>query len=127
MTDQDYLMKEVEDENDNELDNKSSNIVSLNDESHSVVEPKEEDQNSENSNNKITIPLLSDITLKIEYGDFIGIYGATSSGKSNKSTKTNKYYNNTNKYYNTTNNYYYNETIDITNISDNDVLIIIDL
>ena len=82
ITDQDYLMKEVEDENDNELDNKSSNIVSLNDESHSVVEPKEEDQNCEDSNNKITIPLLSDITLKIEYGDFIGIYGATSSGKS---------------------------------------------
>ena len=53
ITDQDYLMKEVEDENDNELDNKSSNIVSLNDESHSVVEPKEEDLNCEDSNNKM--------------------------------------------------------------------------
>ena len=43
------------------------------------------ESNYANNNNQddknITIPLLTNIKLKIEHGDFIGIYGATGSGK----------------------------------------------
>ena len=71
---EDDLMKEDDNEN------KSSVMASLNNESHSVLDIKYEN-NIQNDTNKITIPLLYNIKLKVEYGDFIGIYGATSSGK----------------------------------------------
>ena len=74
MNDQDDLLKEDDNEN------KSSVIASINNESHSVLEINYEN-NEQNNDSKITIPLLTNIKLKIEYGDFIGIYGATGSGK----------------------------------------------
>ena len=74
INDQDDLMKE----GDNEY--KSSVIISYNDESQSIMESNYENNDDENEN-KITIPLLTNIKLKIEYGDLIGIYGSTGSGK----------------------------------------------
>ena len=65
-------------EGDNEY--KSSVIISYNDESQSIMESNYEN-NEDDKDSKITIPLLTNIKLKIEYGDFIGIYGSTGSGK----------------------------------------------
>ena len=59
---------------------KTSVIVSLNDQSQSIMESNFENKEEENEN-KITIPLLMNINLKIEHGDLIGIYGSTGSGK----------------------------------------------
>ncbi len=53
------------------------------------------------------------------YVEITPSYTVNTTSGSKKTTNTKKYYNNT------TNNYYYNETIDITNIIDNDTIIII--
>ena len=71
----DDLMKE------NENEYKSYSIIPINDESQSIMESNYENYDDKNIN-KITIPLLTNINLKIEYGDLIGIYGTTGSGKS---------------------------------------------
>ena len=88
--DQEDFMKEEENEY------KSSVKISGNEESQSMMESNlgnntEKDNNNNNiniiiSNNndnekKVEIPLLTNINLKIEYGDLIGIYGITGSGK----------------------------------------------
>ena len=70
---------------------------------------------------------------KSSYVEITPSYTVTTTSSSNGTKKTTKNYNTTKKYYNnTTNNYYnnttnnyYNETIDITNIMDNDTIIII--
>ena len=74
ITDQEDIMKEA----DNEY--KSSVMIPLNDDTQSIMESNYENNYDENDN-KITIPLLTNIKLKIEYGDLIGIYGSTGSGK----------------------------------------------
>ena len=74
VNDPDYLTKE----GDNEF--KSSVIISLNDESQTMTESNYANNNNQDDKN-LTIPLLTNIKLKIEHGDFIGIYGATGSGK----------------------------------------------
>ena len=74
INEQDDIMKEGDHEY------KSSVIISYNDESQSIMESNYEN-NEDDKDSKITIPLLTNIKLKIEYGDFIGIYGSTGSGK----------------------------------------------
>ena len=80
MNDQDDIMKD-------EVDNiyKPSVFIPLKDESQSIMESNYENKENDNENDskisKITIPLLTNIKLKIEYGDLIGIYGSTGSGK----------------------------------------------
>ena len=59
---------------------KSSIVVSVNEDSQSIIESNN-DNNSVQVSYKVTIPLLSNITLKVEYGDLIGIIGETGSGK----------------------------------------------
>ena len=82
MNEQDDLMKEVNDEN------LSSVVMSAYDESHSIMESNlenKDEKENENDNEKIefkvSIPLLYNISLKIEYGELIGIYGGPGSGK----------------------------------------------
>ena len=73
INEQDDIMKEVDNE-------KSSVIISNHDESQSIMESIYEN-NYDVNDKKIEIPLLTNIKLKIEYGDLIGIYGSTGSGK----------------------------------------------
>ena len=58
---------------------KSSVMVSLNEDSQSNLESSHD--NSVRIDSKMTVPLLSNITLKVESGDLIGIVGETGSGK----------------------------------------------
>ena len=78
INEQDAFMKEEENEY------KSSVKVSVNEESQSIMESNLDNKqgNKNNNDNKtMEIPLLTNINLKIEYGDLIGIYGITGSGK----------------------------------------------
>ena len=82
--DNDNLINDQEDfmkEDDNEY--KSSVKISVNDESQSVMESNLENiaEQKNSDDDKIVIPLLTNINIKIEYGDLIGIYGVTGSGK----------------------------------------------
>ena len=79
--DEDNLNIEKErEERDKERDkDKSSIMISLNEDSQSIIESAHD--NSIQLEYKITIPLLSNITLKVEYGDLIGIIGDIGSGK----------------------------------------------
>ena len=78
INEQDAFMKEEENEY------KSSVKISVNEESQSIMESNLDNKqgNKNNNDNKtMEIPLLTNINLKIEYGDLIGIYGITGSGK----------------------------------------------
>ena len=78
INEQDAFMKEEENEY------KSSVKASVNEESQSIMESNLDNKqgNKNNNDNKtMEIPLLTNINLKIEYGDLIGIYGITGSGK----------------------------------------------
>ena len=78
INEQDAFMKEEENEY------KSSVKASVNEESQSIMESNLDNKqgNKNNNDNKtMEIPLLTNISLKIEYGDLIGIYGITGSGK----------------------------------------------
>ena len=70
--------EEIEKERDKDKD-KSSVMVSLNEDSQSILESSHD--NLATISSRITIPLLFNITLKVEYGDLIGIVGETGSGK----------------------------------------------
>ena len=78
INEQDAFMKEEENEY------KSSVKASVNEESQSIMESNLDNKqgNKNNNDNKtMEIPLLTNINLKIEDGDLIGIYGITGSGK----------------------------------------------
>ena len=78
INEQDAFMKEEENEY------KLSVKASVNEESQSIMESNLDNKqgNKNNNDNKtMEIPLLTNINLKIEYGDLIGIYGITGSGK----------------------------------------------
>ena len=78
INEQDAFMKEEENEY------KSSVKVSVNEESQSIMESNLDNKQGNKNNNEnktMEIPLLTNINLKIEYGDLIGIYGITGSGK----------------------------------------------
>ena len=83
--DNDNLINEQNDfmkEDENEY--KSSVKISVNEESQSIMESNLEnkpEKKNDNDKKRSEIPLLSNINLKIEYGDLIGIYGETGSGK----------------------------------------------
>ena len=78
INEQDAFMKEEENEY------KSSVKASVNEESQSIMESNLDNKQGNKNNNEnktMEIPLLTNINLKIEYGDLIGIYGITGSGK----------------------------------------------
>ena len=58
---------------------KSSIMLSLNEDSQSIFESSHD--NSVPKDVNITIPLLYNITLKVEFGDLVGIFGDNGSGK----------------------------------------------
>ena len=66
-------------EKEREKDRSSMMVSSFNEDSQSVFESSHD--NSAQKDSKFTIPLLYNITLKVEYGDLIGIFGDNGSGK----------------------------------------------
>ena len=67
-------------EKEREENENDSIMISFNEDSQSIVESSHE--NTTKLEYKITVPILYNITLKVEYGDLIGIIGKTGSGKS---------------------------------------------